>query len=155
MLRFILLLLSIALFSCGNDNESAVIGNNDNQISNADIIRNPVTVSGDVDTVNVAKIVFDEQRYEFGRVKAGEIVKKTFNFTNTGKVPLLITDARSTCGCTVADYPQHLILPGKTGEIKVEFDTKNKSGKQHKPVTLVANTYPSTTQVVMRGFVEE
>lgn len=156
MYRFFLLLFPILLLSCESETSPAVAEQDDpNRISNADIIRNPITVDGKIDTTNIAVMTFEETRYQFGTVKKGEVVKKTFTFTNTGTAPLLISDARSTCGCTVADYPKHLILPGKEGSIKVEFDTKNKSGKQHKPVTLTANTYPAETQVVMRGFVEE
>lgn len=159
MFRFLLLMLVIFSFqSCGNDaagNDEFQATATSGKISNADLIRNPVSVDGTTDTVNVAKMEFAETRYDFGSVKAGEVVSKTFAFTNTGKVPLLITDARSTCGCTVADYPEHLILPGEKGKILVEFDTKNKSGRQHKPVTLTANTYPATTRVVMIGEVVE
>lgn len=145
------------MLSCGSDagdsefQSTSVTG----EISNAELIRNPVSVEGTADTINVAKLAFAEPVFNFGTVKAGEVVNKTFTFTNTGKVPLVITDARSTCGCTVADYPEHLILPGKKGKVTVNFDTKNKSGKQHKPVTLTANTYPATTQVIMKGIVEE
>lgn len=156
MYRFFVLLFLILFLSCESDTTGAVSQDDSpNQISNADIIRNPITSEGEVDTTNIAIMSFEESRYEFGRVKSGEVVKKNFKFTNTGNAPLLISDARSTCGCTVADYPKHLIMPGKEGTIEVEFDTKNKSGKQHKPVTLTANTYPAKTHVVMRGVVEE
>lgn len=127
----------------------------DGRISNADLIRNPVGAEGTFDTLNVARFAFAETRYAFGEVEAGAVVEKTFSFTNTGRVPLVITDARSTCGCTVADYPETPIAPGQGGEITVEFDTKNKSGEQFKPVTLTANTYPSTTKLMLVGRVVE
>ncbi|MCB0376525.1 MAG: DUF1573 domain-containing protein, partial [Sinomicrobium sp.] len=92
-------------------------------ISNADIIRNPVTAEGPVDTVNVAKMIFEETTFDFGQVHEGDIVKHTYNFVNTGKVPLLINDARSTCGCTVPTWPAEPIEPGKSGVINVEFNT--------------------------------
>jgi len=128
---------------------------NSDLVGNAAIIRNPVSADEVTDTVNVAKIEFEETIYEFGEVEAGEIVAHTFNFTNTGKVPLLISNARSTCGCTVPDWPQELIHPGEKGKIKVRFNTKNMLRAQKKPVTVVANTYPSETKVYLSGFVRE
>ncbi len=117
----------------------------------AEIIRNPASANEPTDTVNVAKMTFDETQYEYGIVDAGAIVEHTFAFTNTGKVPLVINDARSTCGCTVPEYPKKPIPPGESGEINVRFNTKGKFGQQIKPVTLMANTYPSETKVYLVG----
>ncbi len=123
------------------------------KIDNASIIRSPVTANEPADTVNVAKISFAESSYNFGEVKEGTIVTKAFEFTNTGKVPLLINNAKSTCGCTVPKWPKEPILPGGTGSISVRFDTKNKFKQQRKPITVMANTYPSNTVVYLEGFV--
>lgn len=119
----------------------------------ADIIRNPVTADGPLDTVNVAKISFEATEYDFGMVDEGAEVIKTFNFTNTGKIPLIISDARSTCGCTVPDWPKNPVPPGGEGEIKVVFQTKGKPNRQNKPVTITANTYPAQTKIYLNGFV--
>lgn len=118
------------------------------------IIRNPITADGLEDTVNVAQITFEEDIYEFGEVKEGDIVSYAYKFTNTGKVPLIINDARSTCGCTVPKWPKAPILPGESGQIDVRFDTKNKKNEQKKYVTITANTYPSNTKVLLQGFVK-
>lgn len=117
------------------------------------IIRNPATADESVDTVNVAKIHFEEDTYNFGDVNEGDVVIHTFPFTNTGKVPLVITNARSTCGCTVPDWPKEPIPPGGKSEINVEFNTKNKKRDQTKAVTITANTYPSATKVFLVGYV--
>lgn len=123
-------------------------------ISNADIIRNPVTAAGPIDTINVAKMSFEEETFNFGEVKEGAIVKHTYNFTNTGKVPLVISDASSTCGCTVPTWPKAPIAPGETGEISVEFNTQNKHREQKKPIIITANTNPARTVVHLEGFVQ-
>jgi len=121
------------------------------EISNADIIRNPVSANSPTDTVNVAKIVFEEHVHEFGTVNEGDVVEHTFNFKNTGKIPLVISNARSTCGCTVPQWPKDPIEAGGSGNIKVKFDTKGKKGNQKKPVTITANTYPQKTIVHVQG----
>jgi hypothetical protein len=123
------------------------------EISSADIIRSPVTANEPLDTNNVAKISFKEDTYNFGEVNEGEIVEYAFAFTNTGNAPMIINNARSTCGCTVPEWPKEPIPPGGTGLISVRFDTQNKPNKQTKPVTITANTYPATTRVYLSGFV--
>ena len=118
------------------------------------IIRNPVSANKPVDTVNVARIVFEEKVYDFGEVDEGAIVKHVFQFTNEGNVPLLISDARATCGCTVPEWPKEAIEPGASGEISVEFNTLKKRNQQVTPVTITANTYPAQTKLQLRGFVQ-
>lgn len=127
----------------------------DGPVSNSDIVRNPVSASRPEDTVNVARIFFEEDTYDFGEIKSGEKVSHVFKFTNTGKMPLLITSARSTCGCTVPEWPKEAIAPGGQGELKVVFNSEGKSGRQNKPVTILANTYPATTRVYLNGEVRE
>lgn len=122
-------------------------------LSNADIIRNPVSAEGPLDTVNVAKMAFTEETFNFGEVQEGDVVKHTYQFTNTGKVPLVISNASSTCGCTVPTWPKEPIEPGAEGVISVEFNTTNKRREQKKPIIITANTYPARTIVHLQGFV--
>lgn len=137
----------------GNAEQSLEEIKQEGPISNADMIRNPVSAES-IDTVNVAKITFEETLYDFGTIREGKIIEHTFKFTNTGKAPLIISNARSTCGCTIPKWPKDPIPPGEEGEIRVRFDSKNKKNAQNKPVTVTANTYPNTTKVFIKGFVE-
>ena len=121
------------------------------KISNSDIIRNPVSAQVPADTVNIAKIAFAEEHFDFGEVVEGEVVTHVYHFENVGKQPLVISNARSTCGCTVPDWPKDPIAPGEKGEIEVRFNTSGKRNTQRKPVTITANTYPATTQVMLEG----
>ena len=118
------------------------------------IIRNPVTADGPVDTVNVARMTFVETDFEFGSVPEGTVVKHEFKFSNTGSVPLVINNARSTCGCTVPTWPKEPVSPGSEGIISIEFNSEGRPGRQEKPITITANTYPMDTRVFIRGNVD-
>ena len=150
---FLFIAFSLVMTACQEDKTEKSIEEiqADGQISS--IIRSPVTADGLKDTSNVARLDFSETSFDFGEVKEGEIVTHTFNFTNNGSVPLIIDDAHSTCGCTIPEWPKNPIGPGKSGEIKVKFNTKNKLNYQEKPVIISANTYPSITKVFVKGYV--
>ncbi|MEO1713378.1 MAG: DUF1573 domain-containing protein, partial [Bacteroidota bacterium] len=143
--------LCLGLVHCtGSESEKSVAAiDTDGKI--ASIIRNPVSANEPIDTVNVARIEFEEASFNFGEVGEGAIVKHSFKFTNTGKVPLLISNVRSTCGCTVSTWPKEAIGPGETSEINAEFNTTNKMKEQKKPVIVTANTYPLETKAYLIG----
>lgn len=96
---------------------------------------------------------FAKTVHDFGQITEGDVVTHTFTFTNTGEAPLVIQDAKATCGCTVPSYPKTPIPAGGTGEIVVEFNSSNKPGVQNKTVTLTANTYPSTSKLNIKSVV--
>ena len=106
---------------------------------------------------NVPKttVKFAESEYDFGKVKEGEKVVHVYKFTNTGKEPLIINSAKGSCGCTVPEWPKDPVAPGATGEIKVEFNSKGKVGQQSKTVTIMANTDPNPSQIIIKGVVEK
>ena len=99
----------------------------------------------------MAAITCDSSFYDFGTVRQGAIVKRTFHFTNTGTDSLMITDVKVTCGCTVPEWSKAPVPPGGKGEIKVEFNTANKAGRQLKVLKVVANTDPPETMLQMGG----
>ena len=63
----------------------------------------------------------------------------------------MISSAKGSCGCTVPDWPRKPIAPGESAEIRVVFNSEGKNGKQHKKVSVIANTQPSTTVVALTG----
>lgn len=99
-------------------------------------------------------IEFAEPSFDFGTVTEGEMVSHTFSFTNTGNEPLIISDAKGSCGCTVPSKPTAPIAPGETGEITVQFNSKNKKGARNQKVTVTANTNPAQTFIYLTGTVE-
>ena len=100
-------------------------------------------------------VKFAESEYSFGKIKQDTENKHIFKFTNTGKEPLLIENARGSCGCTVPKYPKEPIAPGATGDIEVVYKPGKQKGMQTKTVTITANTEPSTTMIKISAEVEE
>lgn len=104
-------------------------------------------------------VEFETPTYDFGTVAEGEKVKYAYKFKNTGSEPLVISNAKGSCGCTVPNWPREPIAPGGTGEIMVEFDTKGKGKeggqKQTKRVTVTGNTDPANTFLTITGTVEK
>ncbi|QQL50775.1 DUF1573 domain-containing protein [Mucilaginibacter ginkgonis] len=102
-------------------------------------------------TANPAVMKLERETHDFGKIKTGDIVKYDFKFTNTGKSPLIITNATATCGCTKPTYPSAPVAPGQKGVIHVEFNSAGKMGLQDKQVTVTANTNPAETRMHLIG----
>ena len=85
-------------------------------------------------------ITFKETEFDFGDIKQGDKVEHTFEFTNTGEADLMISTARASCGCTVPEFTEEPIKPGKSGKIKVTFNSAGKKGPTTKTITVVCNT---------------
>lgn len=99
----------------------------------------------------LTSIVFEEESFDFGTITQGEKVEHTFKFTNTGSNDLVIVSAKGSCGCTIPKWPKEPIKPGQTGDMYVIFNSDGKSGKQHKKVSVIANTEPATSEVALQG----
>ncbi len=112
-----------------------------------------------VPTGPLTTLKFDQDTYDWGKVMDGEKVTHVFKFKNTGSEPLIISNAKGSCGCTVPEWPKDAIAPGKSGEIKVVFDSKGKGavgGKEDsKRVTVTANTDPVDTYLTIKGKVDK
>jgi hypothetical protein len=104
-----------------------------------------------VDTANAPVLKFEVESYDFGKIIQGEIVNYEFKFANTGKSPLVISNATASCGCTVPEWPKKPVLPGESGVIKVTFNSEAKSGLQDKLITITGNTVPAQTLVHLVG----
>lgn len=108
-----------------------------------------------VSAVDAPVIKFEEEIYDFGVITEGTSVKYEFKFKNTGKTPLIISNATATCGCTEPEYPTKPIKPGNSGIIKVVFNSQGKVGMQDKVVSIVSNANPQLATVHIVGEVKE
>ncbi|GFZ80113.1 hypothetical protein GCM10011531_07680 [Aquaticitalea lipolytica] len=98
----------------------------------------------------VAKIEFKTDTIDYGTVEKGSDGVRVFVFTNTGNAPLIISDVKSTCGCTVPKKPEGPIMPGQTGEISVKYDT-NRVNPIRKTITVTSNADTPTVALKIKG----
>jgi hypothetical protein len=153
---------AVAVFATGCDNtagnDTVATGGSaaSTQQPAAQPIENPnVATEAQAAPVGDAPVMaFEQTEYDFGTVKQGETVKHTFEFTNTGKTPLIIDNASATCGCTVPEWTREPVAPGEKGQIAVQFNTTGKMGQQNPTITVRANTQPEIVKVAMKGNVE-
>lgn len=126
-------------------NNTAVNNSVVNPVANQSQEITPTPVETKIPDGPKTSMQFAEMSHDFGDIEQNTTNSKVFTFTNTGEEPLIISDAKGSCGCTVPDYPRQPIAPGETGEIKVEYRPGTQANKQTKTVTITANTEPATT----------
>ena len=97
-----------------------------------------------------AKIEFKSETVDYGEIAKGADGIRVFEFTNTGNAPLIISKVSSSCGCTIPKKPEDPILPGKTGEIQVKYDT-NRVGPIRKAITVISNADTPTKVLKIKG----
>jgi len=100
-----------------------------------------------------AKIEFKTETVDYGVVTKGADGVRVFEFTNTGDAPLIISKVSSSCGCTIPKKPEGPILPGKTSEIQVKYDT-NRVGPIRKAITVISNAETPTKVLKIKGEVK-
>lgn len=100
-----------------------------------------------------AKIEFKSETVDYGEIAKGSDGIRVFEFTNTGNAPLIISNVRSSCGCTIPKKPEDPIMPGKTGEIQVKYDT-NRVGPIRKAITVTSNADTPTKILKIKGEVK-
>ena len=102
-----------------------------------------------------AQIEFEKDIHDYGTIKQNANGIYEFKFTNTGNEPLMISNAKGSCGCTVPKWPREPIAPGETGVIEVKYDTK-RIGNFQKSVTLQSNAINEPTKTIrIKGNVEK
>jgi len=102
---------------------------------------------------DVAVAAFDSQTFDFGKVKQGTPVTHEFKFTNTGKVPMIITNVQASCGCTTPAWSKEPIGPGGQGYIKATYNAAA-VGAFNKSVTVTANVDNGFVQLIIKGEVQ-
>lgn len=116
-----------------------------------------ILLAGVFQSLNAQAVIkFDKTTHNFGTFSISKPQTVTFSFTNTGDKPLVIQQAFSSCGCTVADFTKQPIEPGKKGEVKVTYDGKNTyAGPFKKPVTVRSNASNSLVRIYIEGTTQD
>ena len=133
----------VAFTSCKEDAASKVKAEN-------------VTVAAERDAVSgdLPVITFDKSEHDFGEIENGTPVETVFSYTNTGKAPLVVTNIKSSCGCTVPqDWSKEPLAPGASANFTVKFNGKG-TNKVSKTVTVTANTEKGTETVKISAFIK-
>ncbi len=86
-----------------------------------------------------AEFKFNEEKHDFGKIPQGTPVTTVFEFTNIGTEPLILTEVRPTCGCTIADYTKTPVLPGDKGSIKITYNAAV-AAPFNKTIVVTSNT---------------
>lgn len=138
----IVAILSVFAFSSCKDNAADKV-NEENVAAAAD---------RDAESGKFPEMKFEEGQFDFGTIDQGTNVEHVFKFKNTGDAPLMIVNAKSSCGCTIPEWTKESIAPGDSGEMLVKF---NGSGQNQvsKTVTINANTKKGTETLTIKAFV--
>ncbi|MCB9263293.1 MAG: DUF1573 domain-containing protein [Flavobacteriales bacterium] len=123
--------------------------------SNSDITENNKTASNPNAQNAEAQFEWVETHHDFGNITQGSKVNWKYRFKNVGNKELVIGNVQVSCGCTATEYSKEPIAPGESGFVTLEFNSENKSGSQHKTVTVVANTNPPRTELSFSAEVSE
>ena len=144
--------------------ESDPVPNNTKEIPNNNPLKNPTVIpepgfspeiEPTADKGPLTNIKFATDVVNFGKIKAQSENNFAFEFVNTGTEPLLIENAKGSCGCTVPNWPKDPIMPGEKGTIDVVFrpKTRDSAGEDKKTVTVFSNTNPKTTVLTVKAMV--
>lgn len=99
---------------------------------------------------SMAKFKWEETTHNFGKIEQRKPVSVEFVFTNTGSTPLVISNVKGSCGCTVTKYTKEPIAPGKTGNVKATFNAAA-VGAFNKSVRVTANVEGGTETLFIKG----
>ena len=102
---------------------------------------------------NKAAASFKKTEHNFGTVKEDGKINCSFEFTNTGKAPLIINRVSASCGCTTPSYTKEPVLPGKSGKIDVAYNTVARPGSFSKSITVYTNAPDTVYQLHIKGSV--
>lgn len=154
MKRFALYILtfSLGLVSCKNNSSSE----NKDGLLPTNLVHNPISLNPDSSAFEkLPTMDFASTLHDFGNIHEGETVEWEFDFKNNGKSPLIISEAKGSCGCTVAEFPKEPIPAGMPSKIKISFNSTDKHGYNEKQVTISNNTQKGVQYLTIKATILE
>jgi uncharacterized protein (DUF58 family) len=94
---------------------------------------------------------FNKETHDFAKLEEGPVATYTFEVTNTGNAPVVISNAQPSCGCTTPEWSKEPIMPGAKGKIKVGYNTPGRVGPFTKTITVTSNAENSSVILTIRG----
>ena len=146
MKKISLILFALAILPMNSCKENATEKINQENVEKA--------AERDAQTIVFPTISFDKTLHDFGEIQNGTPVETVFSYTNSGRSPLVVTDIKSTCGCTVPQgWSKEPLMPGESSQFSVKFNGKG-ANKVSKTITLTTNTEKGREQVRITAFVK-
>lgn len=147
--RKIIIFSWLILFSCQKADKSAPLLSPIQKV-----IQIPQSLNKPLDSTQLPIISFTSRTIEFDTIEEGITLERVITFTNTGKVPLVIGDVQSSCGCTAIRYTTDYILPDSSGQLMIRFNSQGWPREQNKSIFVLANTFPNQTVLSLHGYVK-
>lgn len=146
MKKIILGLSALSLISFTSCKEDA-----SKKINEANVV---VAAERDANSSKFPVLQFEQREHDFGNIEANQSVETVFKYTNTGDAPLVITDIKTSCGCTVPeDWSKEPLAKGESSQFTVKFNGSG-SNKITKTITVTSNTEKGTETVNITAFVK-
>ncbi len=101
-----------------------------------------------------AKVCFITNKYDFGVLKINQKAAFNFEFQNSGRTPLIIYNVKTSCGCTVPQWPKKPVSPGEKGTVRVQYSSPL-PGVFNKSIMVYYNGSASPDTLFIRGAVKE
>ena len=138
------IVVALALVSCKKDQTADQLIIEDEVAQDAaPVIASAEDMVKEAQSKPLTNIALSEAHFDFGKMKKGAHKEHVYEITNTGENPLIISQVKPGCGCTVPDYTKEPILPGQKGKITLKFDSASFDGLVSKQAEVYANVEKS------------
>ncbi|MGV8914162.1 MAG: DUF1573 domain-containing protein [Kaistella sp.] len=144
LVKILSLVAVLSLGACKKNQQADQLVESTEPVATEAVAAGPAVASEDemlksAQSKPLTTVALSEAAFEFGNIKKGEQKEHTYEITNTGTNPLIISQVKPGCGCTVPDYTKEPILPGQKGKITLKFDSSGFDGLVNKQAEIYAN----------------
>ncbi|MEJ5055535.1 DUF1573 domain-containing protein [Sphingobacterium sp. MYb382] len=101
----------------------------------------------------IGEFRFEKETHDFGSIPQNKPASYDFKFSNTGDAPIIITEVKPACGCSVAEFTRTPIKPGDSGVITVTYNAAA-TGPFTKQFTVKSNTKTPIKTLTVKGSVD-
>lgn len=139
LLKILPLVVALSLVACKKDQKADQLIVSDETAATAPVVASTDEMVKEAQAKPLTTVALSESNFEFGKIKKGDHKEHTYEITNTGTNPLIISQVKPGCGCTVPDYTKEPIMPGQKGKITLKFDSSSFDGMVNKQAEIYAN----------------